>query len=128
MIELGQIKIKDDISVVEAGNKIRILAQDLKFDSIGATRLATITSEISRAAYKKGKAANSLICLIITGYLMHAGLFTKRLRAGVPAHRGQSGLRTFQNRQERILDILKTRLALKCRLSPLERKGTRLSC
>ena len=55
MIELGKITIKDKTSIVEARNKIHILAQDLKFDSIGATRLATITSEISRAVYQKGK-------------------------------------------------------------------------
>ncbi|MCJ7542235.1 MAG: ATP-binding protein, partial [Desulfobacterales bacterium] len=58
MIELGEIKIKDDISIVEAGNKIHILAQDLNFDAIAATRLATITSEISRAVYQKGKASS----------------------------------------------------------------------
>lgn len=56
MIELGKIKIKDDISIIEAGNKIRILAQDLKFDAIAATRLATITLEISRLIYQKGEA------------------------------------------------------------------------
>lgn len=52
MIELGKIPIKDDASIVGARNKVRLLARDLGFDSIGATRLATITSEICRIIYK----------------------------------------------------------------------------
>ena len=55
MIELGKITIKDKASVVEARNKIRLLAQDLKFDSMDATRLAAATSELSRLIYQKGE-------------------------------------------------------------------------
>ena len=54
MIELGKIMIKDEASIVEARNKIYFLAEDLKFDSIGATRLATITSELGRTIYQEG--------------------------------------------------------------------------
>jgi len=49
MIEIGKIHIKDEGSVVEARNKIRQLAGDLKFSPIGATRLATVTSMLSRS-------------------------------------------------------------------------------
>ncbi len=48
MIELGTIPIKNETSIIEARNKIRLLAEDLRFGSIIATRLATVTSELSR--------------------------------------------------------------------------------
>jgi len=54
MIELGKILIKDKSSIVEARNKIYLLAEDLKFGSMSATRLATITSDLSRSIYQKG--------------------------------------------------------------------------
>jgi len=54
MIELGKIPIKDNSSIVEARNKIYLLAQDLRFSSMSATRLATITSDLSRSIYQKG--------------------------------------------------------------------------
>lgn len=54
MIELGKIPIKDISSIVEARNKIHLLAEDLKFSSMSATRLATITSDLSRSIYQKG--------------------------------------------------------------------------
>ena len=53
MIELGKIPIKDDSSIVEARNKIHLLAEDLKFSSMSATRLATITSDLSRSIYQE---------------------------------------------------------------------------
>lgn len=53
MIELGKILIKDNSSIVEARNKIHLLAEDLKFSSMSATRLATITSDLSRSIYQK---------------------------------------------------------------------------
>jgi len=53
MINLGRILIRDETSIVESRNKIRLLAEDLKFDSIAATKLATITSELSRIIYQK---------------------------------------------------------------------------
>jgi len=54
MIKLGKILIKDKSSIVEARNKIYLLAEDLKFSSMSATRLATITSDLSRSIYQKG--------------------------------------------------------------------------
>jgi PAS domain S-box-containing protein len=47
MIKLGKIPIKDKTSVVDATNKIRMLAEDLKLSPITATKLATMTSELS---------------------------------------------------------------------------------
>ena len=58
MIELGDISIKDLTSIVEARNKIRILCEDLKFDSISAVRLAAITSELSRRMATSGHASS----------------------------------------------------------------------
>jgi len=49
MIELGKILIRDNISLIEARNKIRLLGQDLKYSSMSVTGLATITSEIIRS-------------------------------------------------------------------------------
>jgi signal transduction histidine kinase len=54
MIGLGKILIKDKSSIVEARNKIYLLAEDLKFSSMSATRLATITSDLCRSIYQKG--------------------------------------------------------------------------
>jgi signal transduction histidine kinase len=54
MLKLGKILIKDKSSIVEARNKIYLLAEDLKFSSMSATRLATITSDLSRSIYQKG--------------------------------------------------------------------------
>jgi PAS domain S-box-containing protein len=58
MIELGKITIRDEASIVGARNKIRLLARDLKFDSMDATRLAAATSELSRIIYQKGDESN----------------------------------------------------------------------
>jgi len=55
MIELGKVMIKDETSIVEARNKIQILSKDLNFDSIGSTRLATITSELCRLINEEGE-------------------------------------------------------------------------
>ena len=54
MTELGSIEIKDETSIVAARNKIRILTEDLNFDTIGSTRLATITSELGRMIHQEG--------------------------------------------------------------------------
>ena len=48
MIKLGKIEVKNRNAVVEARNKIRILARDLHFDAVTAARLAAVTSELSR--------------------------------------------------------------------------------
>jgi len=48
VIELGTISIRDENSIVQCRNKIRILAMDLNFGSVESTRLATASSEISR--------------------------------------------------------------------------------
>jgi signal transduction histidine kinase len=53
MLEIGKIIIKDKSSIVEARNKIYLLAEDLKFSSMNATRLATITSDLCRSIYQK---------------------------------------------------------------------------
>jgi len=63
VIELDKIHIKDAASIVKARNDIRILAERLKFDSINVTRLATMTSEISREMVKTGRTAGILIGL-----------------------------------------------------------------
>jgi PAS domain S-box-containing protein len=47
MIKLGKIPIKDKTSIVDATNKIRMLADDLRLSPITATKLATMTSELS---------------------------------------------------------------------------------
>jgi signal transduction histidine kinase len=61
MIELGKILITDNTSIVEARNKIRLLTEDLKFNSMGATRLATITSELIRIMYQKGEESSIVV-------------------------------------------------------------------
>jgi|GEM_PF-905997 len=55
MIELGEIKLKNRDSVIEARNKIHTLARDLGFDSITAARLASVSSEIMRKMSYTGK-------------------------------------------------------------------------
>lgn len=52
MIELGTILIQDSAAIVGARNKLRLLAEDLKFDSVTCTRLAVITSELCRSLYQ----------------------------------------------------------------------------
>jgi two-component system, NtrC family, sensor kinase len=52
MIEITKIPIIDESSIVEARNKIRIIAKDLKFDSFIVTNLATFTSDLSRNIYE----------------------------------------------------------------------------
>jgi PAS domain S-box-containing protein len=47
MIKLGTIPIKDKASIVDATNKMRMLAEDLKLSPITAIKLATMTSELS---------------------------------------------------------------------------------
>ena len=54
MIELGSISIQDEDSIVHCRNKIRVLAMDLKFSSVEATRLATATSEICWSLLENG--------------------------------------------------------------------------
>lgn len=70
MIELGKILIKDQTSIIEARNKIGLLAEDLKFNSFDTTRLATVTSELSRIIYEEGQESN-----IEVGFDKKEGLF-----------------------------------------------------
>ncbi len=63
MIKLGEISINDKTSLVEARNKIRILAEELKFGSITATRMATTSSEISRQMMNTGQASSIKLAL-----------------------------------------------------------------
>jgi len=58
MITLGHIHIKHATSIVEARNKIRLLAGDLQFSATTAARLAAITSELSRMMYRLGGEAS----------------------------------------------------------------------
>jgi len=53
MIKLGRILIRDESSIIEARNKIRLLAEDPKFNSMQVTRLAAITSELCRMGSSK---------------------------------------------------------------------------
>jgi len=46
MLEMGEISIRNENSIVQCRNKIRILAVDLNFSFIQATRIATASSEI----------------------------------------------------------------------------------
>jgi len=55
MIELGTIPIKNKASIVEARNKIRLLAEDLELGSITSIRIATMTSELSRRMLATGQ-------------------------------------------------------------------------
>jgi signal transduction histidine kinase/CheY-like chemotaxis protein/HPt (histidine-containing phosphotransfer) domain-containing protein len=48
MIEFGEIRIRDEASIVEARNKLYRFAEALQFDSITATRIAVAASEQSR--------------------------------------------------------------------------------
>ena len=64
MIEFGAIAIKDESSVIEARNKLLVLAEDCGFDAIGAVRLATITSEFCRALLEGDFPAKLTISLV----------------------------------------------------------------
>ncbi len=63
MISLGELSIRDGNSMVRARDKIRALAQDMRFDSISVTRLATMTSELSRGMVKGGDASSLKVWL-----------------------------------------------------------------
>jgi len=63
MIELGKISIEAGPSIVEARNKIRALAEDLKFSSVDATRLATVCSEMSRRLIAAGQESDIKVAL-----------------------------------------------------------------
>ncbi len=65
MIELGTLKIGDTTDVVETRNKIRQLALDIKFDPIGATRIATAASELCRAILLNGQDPGITVALNI---------------------------------------------------------------
>jgi two-component system sensor histidine kinase/response regulator len=54
MLELGTIAIRNENSIVQCRNKIRILATDLSFSATQATRLATASSEICWALLDGG--------------------------------------------------------------------------
>ncbi|MDM8516457.1 response regulator [Desulfobacterales bacterium HSG16] len=63
MIELGTIAVKDEVSVIEARNKVLVLAESCGFDDIGSVRLATITSEICRMLQKTGSSSKLTISI-----------------------------------------------------------------
>ncbi len=63
MIEIGKIQIMDETSIAEARNKVRILAQDLEFSSVDATKLAAITSDLSRVVYQNGGESSIVVGL-----------------------------------------------------------------
>jgi len=54
MIEIGTIAIKSRNSVFDSRRKIRDLARALEFDSIHASRLASVSSELCRALARRG--------------------------------------------------------------------------
>ncbi|MHC1609254.1 MAG: sensor histidine kinase [Candidatus Methanofastidiosia archaeon] len=60
-MHLGEISINEASSIVEARNKVRMLAEDVGFGTIGATKLATATSELSRQMYSNGNTASVAI-------------------------------------------------------------------
>ncbi len=55
MIEFGTLTIDETTAVMETRNKIWRLALSLKFDSIGATKLASAASELCRAVLHNGQ-------------------------------------------------------------------------
>jgi len=54
MIEIGTIAIKNQKSIFDSRKKILHLAQALKFNSINAARLASVSSELCRVLVKRG--------------------------------------------------------------------------
>ena len=61
MIEFDRIPIKDETSIIEARNKIRFLAKDLRFSSMDITKLTIITLELGLAVYQEGEKSNIVI-------------------------------------------------------------------
>lgn len=92
MIELGEIKLKNRDSVVEARNKIRTLARDLGFDSITAARLASVSSDIMRKMSYTGKDSHPGIMIALDQAKETDGLVLKlkyvSSRLGSPGHLG----------------------------------------
>jgi signal transduction histidine kinase/DNA-binding response OmpR family regulator len=62
VIELGAICIRDENSIVQCRNKIRILAMDLNFGSVESTRLATASSEICRNLLQNEDPSSVEVC------------------------------------------------------------------
>jgi signal transduction histidine kinase/CheY-like chemotaxis protein len=62
LIELGTISIHNEDSIVHCRNKIRVLAIDLNFSSIEATRLATAASEICGALVQNKDSLSVNVC------------------------------------------------------------------
>ena len=54
MIKLGEIAVVQPSSIREARNKVRAVAETILQDSVGATRLATATSELGRLILNSG--------------------------------------------------------------------------
>ncbi|WP_166267823.1 putative bifunctional diguanylate cyclase/phosphodiesterase [Marinobacter caseinilyticus] len=52
MIELGRLSIENTAAIVGSRNKIRLLAENLEFNAIDATRLATLVSDLCRSLYR----------------------------------------------------------------------------
>ncbi len=67
MFELGNLFIKDANSRIEALKKIRRLSEDLGYDSIHATRIEAIVSEISRLGSEGEKGINISVSLDSNG-------------------------------------------------------------
>jgi two-component system, sensor histidine kinase and response regulator len=63
VFELGNLSISDTNSRVEALNKIRRLSEDLGYDSIHATRIEAIVSEISRLGSEGKKGINISVAI-----------------------------------------------------------------
>ncbi|MBE0460369.1 MAG: hypothetical protein IBX60_01865 [Candidatus Aminicenantes bacterium] len=63
MIELGKLLLTNEYSIVEARKKILHIAMNVGFDTIDSSRLASITSEISRIIYKERKDSGILVCI-----------------------------------------------------------------
>ena len=77
MIKLGNLSVKNENTRVAARKKIRLLAENLGYEPIHATRLETIVSEITGLARKGGKGT--------------------KISVGIDRHEGRSGLcMTFQ--------------------------------
>jgi len=82
MIRLGSIAIRQSASILEARNKIRVVAETVLQDAVVATRVATATSEIARLLLREGNSSRIEVGLdiqararwLVLGFIGHRPL------------------------------------------------------
>jgi len=62
MLKLGTISIRDESSIVHCRNKIRVLAVDLNFSFVQATRVATASSDVCWSLLDNGDESCVDVC------------------------------------------------------------------